>query len=108
MKKKICSFLFIFLLLICSGCKKTSLDITSSNTQPIRVTNQVVTLYKEDTSIESTSLTKAIEKVYDSVVVINSYFTNGYGSGSGVIIGESEKYSYIITCHHVIEKCFIL
>ena len=28
-----------------------------------------------------------------------------YGSGSGVLFGYDERFSYIATCHHVIENC---
>ena len=36
-------------------------------------------------------------------MVINASSISGAGSGSGVMIAESEEYTYIITCHHVIE-----
>ena len=49
------------------------------------------------------SVEEAVSLVYDSVVVINCRSLQGTSAGSGVMVGESENYTYIITCYHVIE-----
>lgn len=97
MKTKV-KFLFILSIISLSGCYVYS----NKESKPI-INNQVIEIYKQDNEIQPTSIVQAVEKVYDSVVVLRSYMTNGYSSGSGVIVGESDRFSYIITCHHVIE-----
>ncbi|MDE7385208.1 MAG: trypsin-like peptidase domain-containing protein [Anaeroplasmataceae bacterium] len=58
------------------------------------------------TELETGSVEDTVEQIYDSVVAIDAYMNNQhYGSGSGVLFGFDEKFSYIATCHHVIEGC---
>ncbi|MCM1131624.1 MAG: trypsin-like peptidase domain-containing protein [Roseburia sp.] len=58
------------------------------------------------TELETGSVEKTVDQIYDSVVAIDAYMNNQhYGSGSGVLFGYDEKFSYIATCHHVIEEC---
>lgn len=59
-------------------------------------------------SSPATDVESAVEKIYDSVVSINSYTGSGlYGSGSGVLFASDEEtgLSFIVTCHHVIDSC---
>ena len=52
---------------------------------------------------ESNSLSESIDKIYDSVVYIESVKSNiKTGSGSGFIYKEDDKYGYVLTNHHVI------
>lgn len=54
---------------------------------------------------EENSLKPAIKKIYDAVVVVESY--NGsrqIGSGTGFVYKKDDKNGYIITNHHVIES----
>lgn len=61
-------------------------------------TNKVV-------STEVNSLKEAINKVYDSVVLVENYNNNTeIGTGTGFVYKQDEKNGYIITNHHVIEK----
>lgn len=55
---------------------------------------------------ETNTLKSAINKVYDSVVVIQSYNTNGklISSGTGFYYKKDSSRGYIITNYHVIEK----
>ena len=59
-----------------------------------------------NTVLEIGTIEETVEKIYDSVVAINSKI-NGQvaGSGSGVLFGYTETMSFIVTCHHVIEGC---
>lgn len=58
------------------------------------------------TSLDTGSVEDTVEEIYDSVVAIDAYMDGKhYGSGSGVLFGYDEKFSYIATCHHVIEDC---
>lgn len=58
------------------------------------------------TELETGSVEDTVDRIYDSVVAIESYMNNQhYGSGSGVLFGYDEKFSYIATCHHVIDQC---
>lgn len=54
---------------------------------------------------ESNSLKEAIDKVYDSVVLVETY-KNGtlYGTGTGFVYKKDDSKGYIITNHHVIES----
>lgn len=65
------------------------------------------TIEKNVTNInlnESDTITSSINKVYDSVVYIESYEKNvAAGSGSGFIYKKDNKYGYILTNYHVIE-----
>lgn len=61
----------------------------------------------EEVSItESDSLEKAIEKIYDAVVVIEGYSMGELASnGSGFVYKVDSSYGYILTNNHVVEKC---
>lgn len=59
-----------------------------------------------NTTLETGTIEDTVEAIYDSVVAIDAYRSNQhYGSGSGVLFGYDERFSYIATCHHVIEAC---
>lgn len=53
---------------------------------------------------ETNSIKEAVSKIYNAVVVIESY-QNGRqtGSGSGFVYKKDDKQGYVITNHHVIE-----
>ncbi|MDE6407811.1 MAG: trypsin-like peptidase domain-containing protein [Anaeroplasmataceae bacterium] len=58
------------------------------------------------TQLETGSVEDTVDRIYDSVVAIDAYMNQQhYGSGSGVLFGYDERFSYIATCHHVIEGC---
>ncbi len=111
MKKRVLKILIImFLALVVCSCSLFSYGTNQSNTsvKPNSSTtelgaNEKVEI-KESTSVYTpSSIEEAVQKVYESVVAIYSSNASSKSSGSGVIIGEGEEYSYIITCHHVIE-----
>lgn len=56
-------------------------------------------------STEVNSLKEAINKVYDAVVLVETYNNSTeIGTGTGFVYKQDEKNGYIITNHHVIEK----
>lgn len=64
--------------------------------------NEVV---KNINIVEEDSIKASIDKVYDSVVVIESYSINGGTSiGSGFVYKKDNKYGYILTNYHVIKE----
>lgn len=53
---------------------------------------------------ESNTIKEAINKIYDAVVLVETYKNNSdLASGTGFIYKKDEKNGYIITNHHVIE-----
>ena len=57
------------------------------------------------TITDNTGLSEAVDKVYNTVVMIKNY-RNGrmYGSGSGVIYKIDDNYGYIMTNYHVVNE----
>ncbi len=54
---------------------------------------------------ESDTIAPAVDKIYNSVVYIESYNNNKtIGSGSGFVYKKDDKYGYILTNYHVIEN----
>lgn len=66
--------------------------------------NYVIT--KDETKVyEKSSLSKSVEKVYDSVVLIETYENDSLsGSGTGFVYKVDNKYGYILTNEHVIKN----
>ena len=63
------------------------------------ITNKNVTVTEQD------SISEAIEKVYDAVVVVEVYNNDRLVStGTGFVYKKDDDYGYIITNHHVIES----
>jgi len=65
--------------------------------------HETVTKIERDVTVTDEGIADAVEKVYDSVVVVSTYNNNVlYSSGSGFVYKIGDKKSYIITNHHVI------
>ena len=80
------------------------IDNKEEPTKEIEYLNLNVTY--TSTELETGSVEDTVDQIYDSVVAIDAYMNNQhYGSGSGVLFGYDERFSYIATCHHVIEDC---
>lgn len=59
---------------------------------------------EKDVTVTDVGIADAVEKVYNSVLIVSSYKKNTlYSKGSGFIYKMDNKNSYIITNHHVIE-----
>ena len=62
------------------------------------------TVSKNVTITETDSISEAVDKVYDSVVIIKNY-QNGrvVGYGSGFVYKKDDKHGYIMTNNHVVD-----
>lgn len=61
---------------------------------------------KETKVYEKTSLATSISKIYDAVVMIQSYKDEEeYSTGTGFVYKTDDKYGYVITNQHVINDC---
>lgn len=66
-------------------------------------TDNNVGVYKK-VEISDTGIAEAVDKVYDSVVVIENYQKGSLSAtGTGFVYNKDKKYGYILTNHHVIE-----
>lgn len=71
---------------------------------PNTITNNVTKTIK-DVTVTDTGIADAVEKVYDSVVTIETYKKSSlYSTGTGFVYKDEEGKAYILTNHHVIES----
>lgn len=64
------------------------------------------TKINKNVTVTDTGIADAVEKVYDSVVVINTYVKNqAYASGTGFVYKVEDKKAYLLTNNHVISGC---
>lgn len=63
----------------------------------------VVTKLEKDVTVTDEGISEAVAKVYDSVVVVNTYVNGAeYASGTGFVYKTSGNTAYILTNNHVI------
>lgn len=56
-------------------------------------------------NITDTGIAESVKKVYNSVVVVETYVNNNlYATGTGFVFKEDDNYGYILTNNHVIES----
>lgn len=101
--KKILNVITIIVLFVGTfllGVITTTLIIdNNSNLQ-----SEVVTKLEKDVTITDAGIADAVEKVYDSVIIVSTYEQNKIiGTGSGFIYKVLENDVYIITNHHVVD-----
>lgn len=66
--------------------------------------NLVIETTKREVTVTDTGISEAVEKVYDAVVVVESYYKNKlYATGTGFVYKTDDKAAYILTNNHVIE-----
>ena len=99
MQKKLSYFINIFLV-VCASVLGTLWYVDKKSNVVQKSTEQVV---KNVTITENNTIKEAIEKVYDSVVVIEVSTRSGSGTGSGFIYKKDTTTGYIITNHHVVD-----
>ena len=65
----------------------------------------IVNKSEKEVTVNENGIADAVEKVYDSVVIVNVY-NNGkiYGSGSGFIFKKDGNKYYVMTNNHVAES----
>ncbi|MBQ7105118.1 MAG: trypsin-like peptidase domain-containing protein [Bacilli bacterium] len=65
---------------------------------------KTITKLEKDVTITENGIADAVEKVYDSVIVVSTYKQNQLiGTGSGFIYKTNESEAYLITNHHVVD-----
>lgn len=66
--------------------------------------NLVIETTRREVTVTDKGISEAVEKVYDSVVVVESYSKNRlYATGTGFVYKTDDKLGYILTNNHVIE-----
>lgn len=66
--------------------------------------NLVIETTKREVTVTDTGISEAVEKVYDSVVVVESYSKNRlYATGTGFVYKTDGDDAYILTNNHVID-----
>jgi len=68
--------------------------------------NEIVkTISEKKVEITDTGIAESVDKVKDSVVVVESYRNNELiGTGTGFVYDSDEEFAYIMTNHHVIDS----
>lgn len=87
----------LFLLLICIGFGIAFFAINSSPKTVEKI------LENRNVTITDTGIAAAVDKIYDSVVLVKVSSGRTSGFGSGFVYKVDDKTAYIITNHHVIE-----
>ena len=65
---------------------------------------ETITKLEKDVTITENGIADAVDKVYDSVIVVSTISQNQViGTGSGFIYKTNDKESYLITNHHVVD-----
>lgn len=69
------------------------------------VIGETITKVERDVTVTDEGIADAVDKVYDAVVVVNTY-VNGeaYSSGTGFVYKTEDKTAYLLTNNHVIEN----
>lgn len=106
MKDKVAYGIIIFVAFVLGGL--SMYYFSNNNSKAVTVSSDGETLTckscNETVIVENGSLSAAVEKAYDSVVMIRNYNNNKVSStGSGFIYKTDKEYAYIMTNHHVID-----
>jgi serine protease Do len=97
---KIVAIILVSFLTFCLGIASSYLIITN---YPKLFTENVTKVVK-DVTITDTGIAEAVNKVYDSVVVVSTYKNDSlYSSGSGFVYKKDDDVMYIMTNNHVTE-----
>ena len=65
---------------------------------------ETITKIEKDVTVTDEGIADAVEKVYDSVIVVSNYKNDKlYASGSGFVYKVNGNKTYIITNHHVVK-----
>ncbi len=110
MKDKFSYGLIIFVAFICGGLTMYYFSNNQSYSIPESIISNSVIVDKlnnsnKEVEINNTNLTDSIEKIYDAVVMVNNYKKDKVSNtGSGFVYKVDDKYGYIMTNHHVVEK----
>src|SRR5574344_2286922 len=79
--------------------------ITSGSCRWISTSSFVLLLNISSSYITDTGIAESVKKVYDSVVVVETYVNDQlYATGTGFVFKEDDNYGYILTNNHVISN----
>ena len=104
MKNKVLQVFILFMVFILGGLVMFGITkLTSKSTA--KSTEVSCHACPETVIVEDGNLSAAVEKVYNSSVMVKTNSKNKLvGSGSGFVYKVDDKYNYIITNHHVIKS----
>lgn len=69
------------------------------------VIGETITKVEKDVTVTDEGIADAVDKVYDAVVVVNTYINGeAYSSGTGFVYKTEDKTAYLLTNNHVIEN----
>jgi serine protease Do len=104
MKNKVLQVFILFMVFILGGLVMFGITkLTSKSTA--KSTEVTCHACPETVIVEDGNLSAAVEKVYNSSVMVKTNSKNKLvGSGSGFVYKVDDKYNYIITNHHVIKS----
>lgn len=112
MREKIVNLLTLVLVFVLGGAftyyvvlEGPKQEIINNVTTPTETTG--VIKCSNDITIDETGISLAVGKIYDATVTIQNYQKNNStvtSSGSGFIYKKDDKYGYIMTNHHVVDK----
>lgn len=69
------------------------------------VIGETITKVEKDVTVTDEGIADAVDKVYDAVVVVNTYINGeAYSSGTGFVFKTEDKTAYLLTNNHVIEN----
>ena len=69
------------------------------------VIGETITKVEKNVTVTDEGIADAVEKVYDAVVVVNTYINGeAYSSGTGFVYKTEDKTAYLLTNNHVIEN----
>lgn len=101
--KKALKIIIVILLFICTFMLGATSIVLIIDKYPSK-SYETITKLEKDVTVTETGIADAVEKVYDSVVVVSTLSQNQLiGTGSGFIYKMNETESYIITNHHVVD-----
>ena len=65
---------------------------------------KTITEETRNVNITNTGIADAVEKIYDAVVVVKTYKSQLYATGTGFVYKRDDNRAYILTNNHVIES----
>lgn len=102
-KKKILSKIILVIVTFFLGAFIMYLVIYFFPTKFVETINTNTTKVVKDISITDTGLSEAVSKIYDAVVVVETYKNDTLiGSGTGFVYKDENNTGYILTNNHVI------
>jgi serine protease Do len=103
MKNKFLGFLVLFIVFILGGLCMFGITKLTNKKEAVKSTDTTCHACPETVIVEDGNLSAAVEKVYNSSVMVKTSKGNkAVGSGSGFVYKVDDKKNYIITNHHVI------